>query len=98
MNTLVHRSLLLISLAGSTAFLGCSGGDEVKQPSLTPPESAASGSSSEAARVPKEGQVQANGITIAYQSFGPTDRETVLMIMGNGASSPPGPSSFVRNW
>ncbi|HEV3165468.1 MAG TPA: alpha/beta hydrolase [Isosphaeraceae bacterium] len=32
----------------------------------------------------QEGKVQANGITIAYESFGPTNRETVLMIMGNG--------------
>jgi pimeloyl-ACP methyl ester carboxylesterase len=40
----------------------------------------------EAARVPvRGGQVQANGITIAYKSFGPDDRETVLMVMGNGA-------------
>jgi pimeloyl-ACP methyl ester carboxylesterase len=31
-----------------------------------------------------EGKVQANGITIAYESFGPDDREAVLMIMGNG--------------
>src|SRR2546428_5074681 len=30
------------------------------------------------------GQVQANGITIAYESFGPTNRETVLLIMGLG--------------
>ena len=29
--------------------------------------------------------VQANGITIAYESFGPADRETMLLIMGNGA-------------
>jgi pimeloyl-ACP methyl ester carboxylesterase len=29
--------------------------------------------------------VNANGITIAYESFGPTDRETVLLIMGNGS-------------
>jgi pimeloyl-ACP methyl ester carboxylesterase len=34
---------------------------------------------------PSEGTVRANGITIAYQSFGPQDREAVLMIMGNGA-------------
>src|SRR5262249_52440804 len=33
----------------------------------------------------REGQVQANGITIAYESFGPDDREAVLMVMGNGA-------------
>jgi pimeloyl-ACP methyl ester carboxylesterase len=31
------------------------------------------------------GKVQANGITIAYESLGRTDRETVLLIMGNGA-------------
>ena len=30
------------------------------------------------------GFVQANGITIAYKSFGPTDRETVLLIAGTG--------------
>jgi pimeloyl-ACP methyl ester carboxylesterase len=30
------------------------------------------------------GSVPANGIKIAYESFGPTDRETVLLIMGNG--------------
>ena len=29
-------------------------------------------------------QVQANGIDIEYESFGPTDRETVLLIMGLG--------------
>jgi pimeloyl-ACP methyl ester carboxylesterase len=28
--------------------------------------------------------VQANGITIAYESFGPTDRETILLIAGTG--------------
>lgn len=31
-----------------------------------------------------QGQVQANGITIAYESFGPADRETVLLISGYG--------------
>jgi len=31
-----------------------------------------------------KGKVQANGITIAYESFGPADRETVLLIMGTG--------------
>ena len=29
-------------------------------------------------------QVQANGITVEYESFGPEDRETVLLIMGLG--------------
>jgi len=31
----------------------------------------------------KAGRVQANGITIAYESFGATDRETVLLIAGS---------------
>ncbi|MCE9651165.1 MAG: alpha/beta fold hydrolase [Parvibaculum sp.] len=30
-------------------------------------------------------QVQANGITIEYESFGPADREAILLIMGLGA-------------
>jgi pimeloyl-ACP methyl ester carboxylesterase len=33
----------------------------------------------------REGQVEANGITIAYESFGPEEREAILLIMGNGA-------------
>src|SRR5262249_2663678 len=38
------------------------------------------------ARIPvSKGQVKANGITIAYESFGPEDRETVLLIMGASA-------------
>jgi pimeloyl-ACP methyl ester carboxylesterase len=31
-----------------------------------------------------EGKVKANGITIAYESFGSDDREAMLLIMGNG--------------
>ena len=33
---------------------------------------------------PREGTVKANGITIAYEDFGPEDHEAVLLIMGNG--------------
>jgi pimeloyl-ACP methyl ester carboxylesterase len=36
------------------------------------------------AQAPHQGQVKANGITIAYQSFGRPDRETVLLIAGTG--------------
>ncbi len=32
-----------------------------------------------------KGRIPANGITIAYESFGPEDREAVLLIMGTGA-------------
>jgi pimeloyl-ACP methyl ester carboxylesterase len=33
---------------------------------------------------PTGGQVEANGITIAYESFGATNRETILLIPGTG--------------
>ena len=36
------------------------------------------------APAPQQDHVQANGITIAYQSFGPPDRETILLIAGTG--------------
>jgi pimeloyl-ACP methyl ester carboxylesterase len=36
------------------------------------------------APAPQQGQAQANGITIAYESFGSPDRETVLLIAGTG--------------
>jgi pimeloyl-ACP methyl ester carboxylesterase len=36
------------------------------------------------ALTPTVGQVEANGITIAYESFGPSDRETILLIAGVG--------------
>src|SRR5262245_2370957 len=32
----------------------------------------------------REGTVKANGITLAYEDYGPEDREAVLLIMGNG--------------
>ena len=33
---------------------------------------------------PTTGQAQANGLTLAYESFGPTDGATVLLIAGTG--------------
>jgi len=37
------------------------------------------------------GRVQANGITLAYQIYGPPDREVVLMIPGVGGQMGAGP-------
>jgi pimeloyl-ACP methyl ester carboxylesterase len=42
------------------------------------------------------GQVQANGITIAYESFGATDRETVLLIAGTGMQLVDWPKELVE--
>jgi pimeloyl-ACP methyl ester carboxylesterase len=61
----------LFPLVASIALLGCSSGRRSDPPAPKIAE--------------QTGQVQANGITIAYESFGTTDRETVLLIMGNGA-------------
>jgi pimeloyl-ACP methyl ester carboxylesterase len=60
-----------VFLLASVALLGCSGRRDAGPPAPDVPV--------------QRGQVQANGITIAYESFGAADRETVLMIMGNGA-------------
>ena len=77
----------LVSLAGMVvagAFL-CSSGraqDLGSRSTTSSPDAAATKTSSVTVH---EGKVQANGITIAYESFGPVDRETILMIMGQGA-------------
>jgi pimeloyl-ACP methyl ester carboxylesterase len=70
MDTLARVVLPLAALMASVALLGCSGrrGSNPSTPAVAA----------------QAGQVRANGITIAYESFGPTDRETVLLIMGNG--------------
>jgi pimeloyl-ACP methyl ester carboxylesterase len=67
---------LVVPLAGLFAVSGLDGGSAGRANGQQQPQTAS---------VPaREGKVQANGITIAYQSFGREDRETVLMIMGNG--------------
>jgi pimeloyl-ACP methyl ester carboxylesterase len=58
-------------LLASIALLGCTSKRESAAPT---PDVAV-----------RRGQVEANGITIAYESFGPTDREAVLLIHGLGA-------------
>src|SRR5262245_14744884 len=81
MKTLMTSVLLL---AAST-ILGCSGTSDSSPPPVSS-EPGAKPPSSDPAKVPvRRGQVKVNGITIAYESFGPEDRETVLLIMGAGA-------------
>src|SRR5262245_47065443 len=86
MKTLAHNVLLLAALLSAGALLGCS-----RPPDNSPEPPVSSGPvakppSSDSAEIPvSKGQVKANGITIAYESFGPEDRETVLLIMGVSA-------------
>src|SRR5262245_48465607 len=85
MKTLAHSVLLLVVLLAAGAFLGCSRtpDDSSAPPVLSEPVSPPP--SSDTAGIPaSKGQVKANGITIAYESFGPEDRETVLLVMGLG--------------
>src|SRR5262245_14513953 len=83
---LAHNVLLLAALPSAAALLGCP-----RPPDNSPEPPVSSGPvakppSSDSAEIPvSKGQVKANGITIAYESFGPEDRETVLLIMGVSA-------------
>src|SRR5262249_37872396 len=70
MRTSVRGALLPAALTALTALVACSRPRD-SEPS-TPTVAV------------QRGQARANGITIAYESFGPADRETVLLIMGNG--------------
>src|SRR5262249_36578345 len=77
MRTLAHNTYLLFGLLAAGALFGCS-----RRPDSGP---APPISSEPSVGIPvSKGQVKANGITIAYESFGPEDRETVLLIMGLG--------------
>ncbi len=68
---LTYRLTLLVIL---TALMGCT--PVTIDPSTVAPTSEQP--------TPTTGQVEANGITIAYESFGETDRETILLIAGVG--------------
>jgi len=83
MNTRMHKVFLLCALLVVGVLVGCS---RTPDSSPSPPvssEPVAKPASPDPVRIPvSKGQVKANGITIAYESFGPEDRETVLLIMG----------------
>ena len=86
MSTPAHKTLLLAGLIAASAILGAPAG-RADEPS--PPQ---------AASVPaREGKVEANGMTIAYESFGPADRETILLISGYGAQMTMWPDELSRN-
>jgi pimeloyl-ACP methyl ester carboxylesterase len=72
MNALAHRPISIAALVIATALLlGSVGQAGGPSPKAAGPQR-------------REGRVKENGITIAYEDYGPLDRETVLMIMGNG--------------
>jgi pimeloyl-ACP methyl ester carboxylesterase len=48
------------------------------------------------AMTPTAGEVQANGITLAYESYGPTDAETILLIGGVGMQLVDWPMALVE--
>ncbi len=79
MNTLIHKLVPPTALIVACLLPGCSDNKHNNEPSRGSVEPSALVTSSIQA---SKGQVQANGITIAYESFGPAERETVLLIMG----------------
>jgi pimeloyl-ACP methyl ester carboxylesterase len=82
-------------IAGSWALV--SSASRAGEPLLHPTfQQAATAGQAQAGTVPvTEGKAQANGITIAYESFGPADREVMLLIMGNGAQLTAWPSELI---
>ncbi len=70
-----QKRILLISLIAAIGFIAPSAHSQPGEPS--PVENRST--------TVTTGAVKANGITIAYESLGLADRETLLLIMGNGA-------------
>src|SRR5262249_58936315 len=86
LDTIVRRVYLLAALLGAGALLGCSRPPDSSPSPPVSSEPVAKPASPDPVGIPvSKGQVKANGITIAYESFGPEDRETVLLIMGASA-------------
>src|SRR5262245_3060764 len=86
MDAVMRRVFLLAALLAAGALLGCSGTPGSGSGPAASSGPGAKPPSSDLAEIPvSKGQVKANGITIAYESFGPEDRETVLLIMGVSA-------------
>jgi len=84
MTTPGHNLYLLAAVLAAGAILGCSRTPDSGPRPATPVIEKPPGL--DEPRTPmSKGRVQANGITITYESFGPEDRETMLLIMGVSA-------------
>src|SRR5262249_53455369 len=83
MNTLMQNKLLLAALFAAPISLGCSRTPKDNQlPDVSSAAVVKTPMSDSAGTQLSKGRVKANGIMIAYESFGPEDREAVLLIMG----------------
>jgi pimeloyl-ACP methyl ester carboxylesterase len=82
----MHKVFLLVALLVVGTLFGCSRTSEESLSPRVSSEPVAQPPSPDSSVISvRTGQVKANGITIAYESFGPEDRETVLLIMGASA-------------
>ena len=78
---------LLLALVLAGALSGCTPVASVSPSAAPSPLSTPAPATTPAAdspSAPTAGEVEANGITLAYESFGPTDGETILLIGGTG--------------
>src|SRR5262249_58589851 len=82
-------------LIALTALLGGSTGRAAQRPLPSSSQQVTGSSPTQAVARAREGRVKANGITIAYESFGPEDREVMLLIMGNGAQLTAWPAELI---
>jgi pimeloyl-ACP methyl ester carboxylesterase len=86
MNAPLNMTLLLAGVIAASALVSTSSGSAGAPALPLACEQTARPSPPGAEDVPsRQRRAQANGITIAYESYGPEDREVVLLIMGNGA-------------
>jgi len=85
MNVLAHRITSLAVLVTAGAFLA---GSAARTDDSSNRADGVHG---------REGKVKANGITIAYEDFGPENRETMLLIMGNGTQLTAWPIELIED-
>jgi pimeloyl-ACP methyl ester carboxylesterase len=82
------RRDLIVALAGLMGARGLAGDSAGRADEPSAPRAAGAPA--------REGKAKANGITIAYESFGPEDREVMLLIMGNGAQLTAWPAELIE--
>jgi pimeloyl-ACP methyl ester carboxylesterase len=96
MNSWTHITFLLAGLISASVPAVSSPGRADDHPARLTSGQDPEPKPPEAAGVPsRRGKAQANGITIAYECYGPEDRPAVLLIMGNGAQLTAWPAELI---
>jgi pimeloyl-ACP methyl ester carboxylesterase len=82
----VRHVVVLVILTEAIVLTVCfAARSDDRPPSITSQASVQTPGTGNIVGAASKGLVKANGITIAYESYGPTDHEAILLIMGMGA-------------